>query len=861
MAALNETPDADRPRRMRRGWIILTAMAVVIILPIAGFALLVARFNPASLVAPVTAAVERATGRTLMISGPVSIKLSLHPVIEADGLTLSNPAGYATADLLSLRQVQARIGLLPLFSHHIDISELVLVAPTLNLSRNAAGTADWDVSQRPPAPANAAPPAPATNQTGYSIALQAVKITDGLVTMPGAAISLPSLTGTAESFAAPLHITANALLGAAPVTLTGSVGPIARFSGTGSGPWPVDLTLGLGGATAHVQGSVASPRTGQGYDAAISVLIPDLTTLTAALPQSLRGTIALPPVKNITGSVHITDQGSLMPGLSNLSIKTGTSDLSAFAPGLSLTTLDLEMPALSAPLSITATGAQGAIPLKLSGSLGPLQSVLPAAWFPAGAAPPGSYPVSLTATAGSASLSLTGAIATPQKLAGVALALSATIPDLSALSPLSPAPLPAWKNISLQTTLVDPGGLGLSQSIGLDDLALTMDNAALGGDASLYFGPQPRLQAALKFGTLNLDALLPAPAPAAQPGGTAMPASPAPPAWPSWSLPIGLLKTSSADIQLAADSLIWRHATYAALAAHAVLANGVLTINPVTGEVPGGGVTASASIDATKSPAAETLQITGPALALAPFLNAFGLPDTAQGTMQARLAATATGDTLATMAASLSGQLGIALVNGVVDGSVMHALFGAMVQAIGLPDSLVSAQGPVPVRCMALAVNAANGTGTVRTLTLDSSRLLLQGGGSLNFGNQTMNLILVPEFPLAGSQLSLPVRVAGPFTNPATGLAPVSAVADAAKSAVGLPVGIVNKLLGANNLIGKAAGALGIGPNADACPAALALGRLGNPGPAAPPMSSTNTSGAAPATSGPANLLKALFGT
>ena len=34
---------------------------------------------------------------------------------------------------------------------------------------------------------------------------------------------------------------------------------------------------------------------------------------------------------------------------------------------------------------------------------------------------------------------------------------------------------------------------------------------------------------------------------------------------------------------------------------------------------------------------------------------------------------------------------------------------------------------------LGLRLDAANGVGTVKTLTLDSSRLLVQGGGSVNF--------------------------------------------------------------------------------------------------------------------------------
>ena len=160
------------------------------------------------------------------------------------------------------------------------------------------------------------------------------------------------------------------------------------------------------------------------------------------------------------------------------------------------------------PFRINATGTSGNAPLTLAGHFGPPQALMNPALLPSTMPPQGSFPVTLTAQAGDAKFGVTGAIATPQTLAGVALALNATIPDLSALSPLAGRSLPAWKNINAQTSVIDPGGLGLRNAVGLDGLTVTLDNAAFGGAADLYFSPQPRLQAEIKFSQVNIDALL-----------------------------------------------------------------------------------------------------------------------------------------------------------------------------------------------------------------------------------------------------------------------------------------------------------------------------------------------------------------
>jgi AsmA protein len=636
----------------------------------------------------------------------------------------------------------------------------------------------------------------------------------------------------------------------------------------------VDLTLAANGATATINGTIANPREAAGYDLALTAAIPALESF-----QPWAGTaVALPPIHGLTAAAHLRDQNAAMPAVSGLFIRAAASDLSGFRPGLTLSHLDIEMPSLNQKVSVDIAGTLNNQPLALTGSIGAVAALLNPAWLPAAlgqanpqAASP-SYPVNLTAQAGAASIALTGGVATPGSYAGVALGLTANIPDLAALAPLTGQALPGWKNIALQATVTDPGGLGLAKSVGLDGLTLTMDNAALGGDASLYFGAQPRLELALKAQTINLDALLAAlPATAATPSPAPLTAAPTEQTsdftQSTVQLPVKLLQTASADLQLAADTLVFNKAAYTALQTHAVLAGGVLTINPLTAILPGGGVDATATIDATKTPPAETVSIHAPALALGPFLKAIDLPDDAEGTLQATLNANGAGATPRDMFAGINGQLGLASVNGVIDGTVLDALFGAVLRTIGLPESVIGAQGPVAMRCFALRMDAANGVGTIRALTLDSSRLMLQGGGTVSFGDDLLDVIIRPQLRVAGADLGVPVQIGGTFTNPTTGIAPMSALQQAAKSALGLPVTIVQKAAGANGLLGQVVGDLGLGdvvgggPAPDVCPAALTLARLGQPGPA-PAAPSTPQSGATPAKppSGPQNLLNGLFG-
>ncbi|HEY1857171.1 AsmA family protein [Acidocella sp.] len=847
--------------RRRRHRLILLAVVIILALPVLGAAVLIASFNPNRYAPQIIAAVARATGRQLTIGGPIRLRLSLSPLIEARSLSLANPPGFPDANLVTLDRVDAQLALLPLLlSHRLDILHLHLVGPNIVLERNAAGTPDWILGPATPAttPTSSVTPAPgaapAAQAQKYTVALQEVDISNGQLTIKNKVgapviISLPSFTGTATALDAPLRLKASAEIDATPFTLAGTVGPVARLFGTGTGPWPVDLTFTLSDATAHVSGTIAHPLNLKGYDATVSADIPALNNLTGSLPPAWIGGLALPPVQNLTASARIVDQNSLVPAIDHLVLKAGVADLSVLRPGLMLNSLDIEMASLDQPLSLNAAATLDGTALTLTGRFGPPQALLPTAWLPASMPPQTNYPVTAKAAFGNASLTVNGAIATPETLAGAALALNATIPDLAALSPLTGSPLPAWKNISAQTTLVDPGGQGLRNAIGLQGLAVTIDNAAFGGDASLFLAKPANLKAALTASQVNLDALL-----AAMPhtGATAAPvpspAAPQPnagaqsPAVSGAKIPVLWLHEGNADLQLSANTLVWNHTTYSALQAHAVLNNGVLTLAPVTGQLPGGSVTASAVIDASHDPATESLKLNAPAMAVAPLLKTFNLPNDAQGTVQVQLNASASGDSLKPITASLNGQFGLAMVNGMVDGTVLNQMFGSVLNTVNLPTSMVGSQGPVAVRCMAARLDATNGIGTFRALALDSSRLRMQGSGTVNFSNDALNLTLRPQVRISGTNLAVPVHVGGTIAAPTTSLAPGRS--------------------GPQSLLGELAGDLGLGgaqSAADICPAALSLARMGQPGPAPGAMTSAPTSPAAlPA--GPTNLLKSIFG-
>jgi AsmA protein len=839
------------------------ALAIILLIPVIALAILILTFNPDWYRPQLAEAIEHATGRRVSLGGPIKLELSVVPTIALDNVSLSNPPGFADTTLLSIGSIEARFKPLPLFSHHLEIMKLVLTNPDVTLETSAAGQADWDLGSTVPArvPTSAPQPAPVVPGKPFTVALDAVEVQNGLVTIKSPSgtqldLAVKTLTGRAASATSPLTIDGQALYNSVPITLAGLLGPLERFSGAGSGPWPVNLSLTALGATMSVQGGIASPQSGRGYDFTLTADIPALETL-APLFYGQAGR-RLPPIHNIAGTIHLLDQGS--PAFNAVSFSSGPSNLSSAWPGLAMTSATIKMVSLDQPITVAAAGALSGMPVSIVASIAPGRSVLGSLLGPAGATAQPSATLSVQVRAGDASTSISGGVTTPAKLAGVALAVDAAIPDLAELSGLAGAALPHWKNVNLQATLTDPNGSGLGNNIGLNSVSVTMDNAAFGGDANLVFGgAQPALNAAISLEQVNLDALLAA-LPAHQPPTASLTQAAPPPAnimIPDVQVPVSTMKSVAADVRLSADAVIYNNAKYSGLEGHATLTNGVLSISPVSGQLPGGSFSGAASVDASKSPAAIALSMTGPALALSPFLKAVGLPDIAQGTIQVRMNLSGSGDDSQGIAKTLSGQIGLAMVDGIVDGSVLEDLFGAALRTVGLPESLVVAQGPVAVRCFAARIDASDGTGTIRALTLDSDRLKLQGGGTIAFGPETLGIILRPELRIAEHTAGIPVQIDGTFHHQTTSLASLAALQSAAAAAPGL----LGPSAESSSMLGNIVNALGLDDSGDVCPAALALGRLGQPGPAAPP-SVTTTPGrtAEPTQRGPKSLLDSLFG-
>ncbi len=144
-------------RKILIGVVVLIALLVVALLVAPGF-IDWNRYKP-----EIARMAEQATGRRLAIDGDLSLSILPAPTLSAHTLRLANLDGAATPDMLRLKALDIRIGLLALLSGTIEVESVTLVEPEVEFEVLADGRRNWEFT---PAGGTGAPAASAAEPEG-----------------------------------------------------------------------------------------------------------------------------------------------------------------------------------------------------------------------------------------------------------------------------------------------------------------------------------------------------------------------------------------------------------------------------------------------------------------------------------------------------------------------------------------------------------------------------------------------------------------------------------------------------------------------------------------------------------------------
>jgi len=703
--------------------------------------------------------------------------------------TLANATGGSRPAMLVVARAEATLALWPLLSGELRIGRLTLAGVDLLLETDTEGRGNW-VFARPEKPAVAEAPE-ATREAGRRLGIQVEDLT-----LADARIAWrDGRAGTAETLeirrftVSPIGETGrDAVAGAiavrgVPLTLEGEVGDLRSLAEASvATPWPFRFSAAAAGARITAEGTAARPMAGQGWRADVALSVPALTTLSPLLPA-----LTLPPLRDVAARATLSDG----PTLQTFSGSAGESDLGSLLAGLTTTRIDFAGGG-DTPVRLTASGRYGeeAVALEAETRL----------MWPA--------PVTATLQAAGATVTATGTVNRPT---AASLALTIRAPA----QPGWPGIGPIQGSGRIALTSLDDG-------VAFTGVAIATAAGDAAGEIRIRPGERPVIQAQLASRRLDLAALQPAPAgavniaPPAGPtaGPTASPAPATPPGprrvIPDTRLPLEALRRVDATIGWDIGELVTPSATFRAATIEAANQAGRLR---ATASIPAGRLRLAATVDAASQP--PTLHVTadsdGADAGL--LLAALGVPGGVTGRLDLDVDLRGQGASLRPILATASGHLGIALVEGRADASLLRNLPRELRGLLSPPGNA----GDLVLRCGALRTDLARGSAELRALLLDLPFGRIGGDGSLNLADETLAIRLFPDLRLGPIQLRAPVRVGGTLAAPQVAVPPDALVATGLGALLSIP-GAADRTL--QNLAGAP----------PECPAALTVARGGRPG-------------------------------
>ena len=105
----------------------------------------------------IIAQVKKATGRDLVLDGPISLSLLPMPTVTIDGVKFFNVQGSKNPNMVEVKSVTVKPALGALLTGSLEVSEVTLVEPKIVLEINAEGKPNWEFT---PSVAEAKPAAP-----------------------------------------------------------------------------------------------------------------------------------------------------------------------------------------------------------------------------------------------------------------------------------------------------------------------------------------------------------------------------------------------------------------------------------------------------------------------------------------------------------------------------------------------------------------------------------------------------------------------------------------------------------------------------------------------------------------------------
>lgn len=334
-------------------------------------------------------------------------------------------------------------------------------------------------------------------------------------------------------------------------------------------------------------------------------------------------------------------------------------------------------------------------------------------------------------------LQLNGRMADLLKLGGLDALVQLKGPSLSQLKPFFPhQPWPASKPYSAEARLTKD-----NDTITARAMRASLGSSDLAGEFS-YDEKDGRSAVDAKLQSARLDiADLPSAARPATAGGTA--AEPGLRVLPQAVLNLKPLGGIDATLELRVKTLLALPLpTLQSVRASAALDQGLLQLSLSGAQLAGGRLNGELVLDSRPTPASVRVDLRARRLRLERLWP--DMPERAhiEGPLSGQLKLNGRGGSVAAWIGSASGQLSLAMESGSLS-ERLDAKLG--LNGGKLMRTFFTGDRSVPIRCGAIAIDFADGTGHTRQFVLDTAQMRIEGEGSLHLRDETWAVLLTPQ--------------------------------------------------------------------------------------------------------------------
>jgi uncharacterized protein involved in outer membrane biogenesis len=271
---------------------VLVGVAALLLLLLSAVAIAVWTLDANALAAPLRQRIKDATGREFAVDGGVELKLSFAPKLVLHDVRLANARWGRAPQLVTSRQAEAQVALLPLLSGKVDVVRFALVEPVIALETNREGRHNWDFESSAATPRSSGAALPPAGAAAFAIGN--VEITKGVLSYRDGAtdnvtkVAIDSLTLKTRDPQSALVTSFRGSVGGVAVSVEGDLGSLDALRRK-QWPWPVRLHGDISGRKLALSTGLA---------------ITGDTTSFEALDLALGGSHAKGEVRVTTGGVR-----------------------------------------------------------------------------------------------------------------------------------------------------------------------------------------------------------------------------------------------------------------------------------------------------------------------------------------------------------------------------------------------------------------------------------------------------------------------------------------------------------------------------------------------------------------------------